>query len=69
MCPVTWNQVLSACSSRHGLTINGNDLSRRAILARPSGVQDHETSEAVCVQDTVSEWPSAARRHFRGGYH
>jgi hypothetical protein len=28
-----------------------------------------KTSEAVCVQDAVSEWPSAARRRFRGGYH
>jgi hypothetical protein len=26
-------------------------------------------SEAVCVQHAVSEWPSAARRRFRGGYH
>ena len=28
-----------------------------------------ETSEAVCMQEAVSEWPTAARRRFRGGYH
>jgi len=28
-----------------------------------------KTSEAVCPQDAVSEWPTAARRRFRGGYH
>src|SRR5882672_7419187 len=28
-----------------------------------------KTSEAACVQDAVSEWPSAARCRFRGGYH
>ena len=25
--------------------------------------------EAVCMQDAVSEWPTAARRRFRGGHH
>ena len=28
-----------------------------------------KTSEAVCMQDAVSEWPTAAIRRFRGGYH
>jgi hypothetical protein len=49
--------------------LNGNALSRRVARARPPGFQDHEASEAVCVQDTLSERPLATRRHFRGGYH
>jgi hypothetical protein len=49
--------------------INGNALSRRTTLAQPPDVQDHETSEAGCVQDIVSEWPFAAKCNFRGGYH
>jgi hypothetical protein len=28
-----------------------------------------KTSEAVCMQAAVSEWPTVARRQFRGGYY
>jgi hypothetical protein len=41
--------------------INGNALSRRATPGRLPGFQDQEDIRAVCVQDPVSEWPTAAR--------
>jgi hypothetical protein len=31
--------------------------------------RSRKLSESVCVQNAVSEWPSAARRRFRDGYH
>jgi Protein of unknown function (DUF2568) len=38
-------------------------------LLKHHGASITKTSGAVCVQDAASEWPPAARRRFRGGYH
>jgi len=49
--------------------INGNALLWRATWADRPAFRITKTSEAVCIQDAVSEWPTAARRRFRGGHH
>lgn len=55
--------------SEHGAAISGNALSIRATPSGRSGVQDCETSEAVRVRDSLSDWPLSARRCFRYGRH
>jgi hypothetical protein len=37
-------------------------------VGRPA-FRSTKTSEAACMHAAVSEWPTAARRRFRGGYH
>jgi len=36
---------------------------------RTPGFQDHEDIRGSMHAGSVSEWPTAARRRFRGGYH
>ena len=58
--------LLAAYLFGHGSMINGNAL--RDGLAM-SSFRIVKTSEAVCVQNAVSEWPMETRRRFRGRYH
>jgi len=59
--------LLSAYLSGHGSMINGNALSRRATRVGRPALRITKTSDAACMQDAVSGWPTAASRRFRGG--
>ena len=60
--------ALSAYLSGHGSMIDGNAVFVTGYPGRLPGFEDHEDIRGS-MQDAVSEWPMAARRRFRGGYH